>query len=63
MHRMDPHAHAYTHTRTHTHTHTHTQPSGTRKTPVQRYRHLPGALWAPCHPQVTGLLVAVDLLA
>lgn len=57
MHRMDPHAHAYTHARTHT------QPSGTRKMPAQRYRHLPGALWAPCHPQVTGLLVAVDLLA
>ena len=57
MHRMDPQAHAYTHARTHT------QPSGTRKMPAQRYRHLPGALWAPCHPQVTGLLVAVDLLA
>lgn len=56
MHRMDPHAMP---TPTHAHTHKLQAPGRC----LLRGTGLPGALWAPCHPQVTGLLVAVDLLA
>ena len=63
MHGMDPHAHAYTHTRTHTHTHTHTHNLQAPGRCLFRGTGTFQEHCAPCHPQVTGLLVAVDLLA